>query len=286
MKIVVVGANGQLGCDVVAVCKEHGDQVVALTHENIEICNHAATALFLKEVKCDVLVNVSAMHNVEKCEADVQKAFAVNSDAVRNLALLSNDLNFTFAHFSTDYVFDGAKTTPYLETDCPGPLNVYGNSKLSGEGFVRSIAQRHFVLRVSALYGKNPCRAKNGLNFIQLMMKLAKERDEIAVVNNEFVSPTCTKDVAKQLRRLLDTEAYGLYHSTSQGQCSWFELAGEIFKLSGRSPKIFRPARPGEFPMKVKRPLYSVLENANLKNLGIDMMPHWREALRGYIGSI
>jgi dTDP-4-dehydrorhamnose reductase len=191
-------------------------------------------------------------------------------------------MNFKFVHFSTDYVFDGFKKTPYVESDIPMPLNVYGNTKLSGEIFIRTISKSYFIARVSGLFGKFPCRAKGGLNFIRLMLKLAKERDEVRVVNNESLAPTYTLDVAMQIEKLIQTDNYGLYHMASNGSCSWYEYAKAIFELSKLNIKL-SVASPDEFPAKVPRPTYSVLENAALKSIGMDMMPHWRNALERYL---
>jgi len=185
-------------------------------------------------------------------------------------------------HISTDYVFDGRKNTPYTEEDTPAPLNVYGNTKLSGELFVRSTNPRHFVVRTAAIYGQNPCRAKGGLNFVELMLKLSKERKELRVVNDEFVSPTPTIQIAHQLVGLSRSRDYGLYHATCEGSCSWFEFAAAIFELTNTNIQL-EPARPGEFPAKVPRPKYSVLENRALKSKSQNVFTHWRQGLENYL---
>lgn len=225
------------------------------------------------------------MHNVDACEADPTQSFIINGIGARNLAIASRDLGFTLMHISTDYVFDGLKQKPYVESDCPKPLNVYGNTKLSGEYFIQSIADKYFILRVSAIYGENQCRAKGGLNFVGLMLKLAKERDEVRVVNDEFVSPTYTRHIANQIVRLSNTAEYGLYHVSSQGCCSWYSFAAKIFELTKATVKLCI-AEPGEFPTKVDRPKYSVLENRALQHLGIDTMPHWEAALKNHLSTI
>ena len=239
----------------------------------------------LGDINPDVVVNTAAMHNVEACEEDPAKAFAVNGIGARNLAQSANELGYTLMHISTDYVFDGSKLAPYTEKDCPGPLNVYGNTKLAGEYFVQSIANKYFIIRLSGLYGKNPCRAKGGLNFVSLMLKLAKERDEIRVVDDEILAPTYTVDVANQIVRLLDSNAYGLYHATAQDSCSWYQFAAKIFDLTGIETNL-NIAGPGEFPAKVPRPNYSVLENKALQSIGLDIMPHWADGLKRYLETI
>lgn len=145
-------------------------------------------------------------------------------------------------------------------------------------------ARRHFIVRVSGLFGCAPCRGKGGRNFVQLMLGLARERGEVRVVDDEMVSPTWTEDVARQIEVLTGTQHFGLYHLSSQGECSWHEFASEIFRLTGTPVKLLR-AGSAEFPAKVARPKYSVLENARLKNLGLDCMPHWSDALTGYLQS-
>jgi dTDP-4-dehydrorhamnose reductase len=222
------------------------------------------------------------MHHVENCENAPDKAFAVNAIGVRNLAIVTRDVGATLIHISTDYVFDGRKREPYVENDAPLPMNVYGNSKLAGEYLVRALNPKHFVLRTSALYGKHPCRAKAGLNFVELMLKLGRERGLVRVVDNEVVSPTPTLDVAEQVCSLSRSNAYGLYHATAEGSCSWYEFAREIFLIAGLNAKV-EIARPGEFPAKVPRPSYSVLENQGLKKHGLNCFVPWQAGLRQYL---
>jgi dTDP-4-dehydrorhamnose reductase len=222
------------------------------------------------------------MHNVEACEADPQRSFLVNGIGGKNLAQISNEVGYTLVHISTDYVFDGFTQVPYVEEDCPNPLNVYGNTKLSGEYFIKSIAEKYFILRLSGLYGINPCRAKGGLNFVSLMLKLSRERDEVRVVDDEILTPTYTGDIASQILHFVGRTDYGLYHVTSQGSCSWYEFASKIFELTNSSVCL-SIADPGEFPVKVPRPKYSVLENKALQKAGIDIMPHWSTSLKLYL---
>jgi dTDP-4-dehydrorhamnose reductase len=282
MKVAIIGANGQLGCDVCAAFSSSGHQVVPLNHDTVDIADYESINGPLKKAKADVIVNTAAMHNVDSCEGNPMKAFEVNGIGARNLALIANDLDSILFYLSTDYVFDGSKMAPYVETDYPMPLNVYGNSKLAGESFVRSIAKKYFIVRVSGLYGTNPCRAKGGNNFVKLMLKLCKERDEIRVVDDEVLTPTFTGDVARQIVAMADMETYGLYHATAQGSCSWYRFAAKIFELSGTQIKL-SIAGPNEFPMKVPRPKYSVLENAGLKAHGMDLMPDWQDGLKQYL---
>lgn len=282
MKIAVIGGNGQLGSDIVESFIANGDEVSSVTHADVELSSIDSVSKLLTAIRPDLIVNTAAMHHVDKCEAEPDRAFAVNSIGARNLACVARDMNAVLTHISTDYVFDGAKQTPYVEQDAPRPLNAYGNTKLAGEYFVRSIMDQHFVLRVSAIYGKKPCRAKGGLNFVELMLKLAKERGKVRVVADEFVSPTRTADIAKQIVALSRSDNYGLYHATSEGCCSWHEFAAEIFRLAN-VPVALEVARPDEFPAKVARPKYSVLENQALKQRKLNIMRPWQVGLAEYL---
>ncbi len=282
MKVAVIGANGQLGADVFQAFENNGDTVTALNHDVVDISDFNDLQEQLENLKPALVINTAARHNVDQCEQDPARSFAVNGIGARNLALLSNETDYVLMHISTDYVFDGAKKAPYTESDSPVPLNVYGNTKLAGEYFVRTVAERYFVARLSGIYGVNPCRAKGGLNFVKLMLKLANERDEVRVVDDEVLTPTFTEDIAQQLVKLATTQAFGLYHVTAQGECSWYEFAEKVFELS-KAEVTLKRASPGEFPMKVPRPDYSVLENKGLKNLNIDIMPHWKDGLQRYL---
>jgi dTDP-4-dehydrorhamnose reductase len=282
VRVVVVGGNGQLGTDIAAAFSERGDAVVSLTHTDIELSNLDSVRSQLSAASADVVVNTAAMHHVERCEEQPDKAFAVNAIGARNLALVTRELTSVLVHISTDYVFDGAKGKPYEEGDVPLPLNIYGNSKLAGEHAVRTGNPRHFVLRTSALYGKHPCRAKGGQNFVELMLRLGRERGGVRVVDSEFVSPTSTADLARQVVALSGCDAFGLYHATGEGSCSWYEFAKEIYSLAKVNAKV-DVASSSEFPAKVARPHYSVLENRALNQLGLNKFRPWQEALAAYL---
>jgi dTDP-4-dehydrorhamnose reductase len=282
MKIALVGADGQLGSDLATSFAAHGDAVHALTHSHIEITDAKSVSRVLEEIQPHVIVNTAAMHNVESCERAPDEAFVVNGLGPKNLATVAQRLGAVLMHVSTDYVFDGSKGSPYVENDCPRPLNAYGITKLAGENFVRSYAEKHFVVRTSGLYGKSPCRAKGGLNFIELMLKLAKEREEVHVVASEVVSPTSTEELAEQLVCLSHTDCYGLYHATAEGSCSWYEFAREIFALTN-TPVRLKVALASEFPAKVPRPDYSVLENQALKERRLNTLKPWQNGLHSYL---
>jgi len=284
MKIAVIGANGQLGSDLVAAFSGNEDLVSGLTHSDIEITDLPSVGQALEGIQPQLIVNTAAMHHVENCESEPEKAFAVNALGPRNLAVVARKLGAALMHVSTDYVFDGSKGSPYEEEDNPLPLSVYGITKLAGEHFVRAMTPSHFIVRTSALYGKSPCRAKGGLNFIELMLKLAKERGEVRVVDSEVVTPTSTAELAQQMLHLSRSDCYGLYHATAEGSCSWYEFAREIFTMTDTLVRL-EVAAPGEFPAKVARPKYSVLENRALKDLGVNLFRPWSEALHDYLGN-
>lgn len=284
MKVAVIGANGQLGVDVVKAFATNGDEVHPLTHSDIELSDLNSASVCLKELGPQLIVNTAAMHHVENCERDPKRAFEINGLGARNLSTMAREIDAILMQVSTDYVFDGEKASPYTESDAPRPLNVYGNTKLSGEYFVRSTVPKHFVVRTSAIYGKSPCRAKGGLNFIELMLKRARESGEVRVVDNEFVTPTSTAELARQMVVLIRGDAYGLYHATAEGSCSWYEFAREIFTQAGVKVNL-KVAGPNEFPIKVARPKYSVLENRELKRSGLNVFGPWQNAVREYLSS-
>jgi len=285
MKIAVVGANGQLGRDVCAVLERRGHAISRLTHHDIEIRDMEQARNVLTALKPDCVVNTAAMLQVDQAEDEPELAFAINAMGVRNLARIAAEANFVLVEFGTDYVFDGEKGTPYLESDAPRPLSVYAASKLAGEDFVRALAPKHFVVRVCGIYGTAPCRGKKGENFVLTMLRLARERDALHVVEDEVMTPTFTVDIAEQLGDLLTTDAYGLYHMTAGGACSWYEFAARIFAIAGVDAPLRATTRK-KFPTKAMRPRYSVLDNAALRTLGIEHMPHWGDGLARYLAEI
>jgi dTDP-4-dehydrorhamnose reductase len=280
MKIAVIGANGQLGSDLVLeFSSEH--QVTSLTHDDIEITNIDNVKKVLSTAKPEILINTAAYNKVPEAEKFPEEAFRINALGTLNLAKICQDEKIRFLHYSTDYVFDGKKLKPYIEDDLPNPLNVYGNTKLSGEYFALNYCEHSFVVRVSGIYGKVPSRSK-GSNFISSILKLAAEKPEVKVVNDEVLTPTSTLSIAKNTKELIQTEAYGLYHMSCEGEVSWYEFAKTIWtELNIKTPLY--PVSVKDFPQVVKRPFYSVLENFKLKALGINKMPDWKEALLNFL---
>jgi len=280
MRVAIIGANGQLGFDLAKVFStEH--EVLPLTHAEIEISDIDHVSTVIKDIRADAVINTAAYHNVPLCEKDPGKANEINAIGALNLAKVAAERNIRLVHYSTDYVFDGQKKSPYSENDNTNPLNVYAVTKLAGENFALNYHSRSYVLRVSGIYGQVPCRAKGG-NFITTMLKLAKEKEEVRVVQDEVLTPTPTHSIAVNTLSLLESDAYGLYHMTCEGQTSWYEFAKTIWETLKLKTPLY-PASVSDFPVIVKRPFYSVLENQGLKDLKINNMPHWRHALTDFL---
>lgn len=283
MRVALIGANGQLGSDLAKVVFARGHDLAALTHADVEVTDVASIEAMMQRHNPEIVLNMAAFHKVDVCEEEVENTFAVNVYGVRNLALACRAHGAALVHMSTDYVFGGdeTRTTPYLETDAPAPINVYGVSKLAGEHIVRYLLERYFIFRVTGLYGVAGSSGKGG-NFVELMLRLAREGKDIRVVDDQRLTPTYTVDLAQQIAAVIEMEHYGLYHATSQGDCTWYEFAAEILRQSGLSPNLGR-AKTGDFGEKATRPAYSVLENRVLQGIGMDMMRSWQEALADYL---
>ncbi len=281
MRIAVIGANGQLGSDLCACFAAGGDEVAALDHDAIRVEEIDSVRRALGEAGPDAILNTAAFHNVPRCEEDPATTFAVNAQGALNVARVASEIGAVNVYYSTDYVFDGAKGAPYLESDAPGPLNVYAASKLAGEHLTSAYSERSYVIRVSGIYGAVPCRAK-GENFIVKMARLARQKPEVRVVADEVLTPTPTREIARHTAPILASEAYGVYHLTCEGACSWYEFCREIFDLLEIETPLHR-ASVTDFPSGVRRPFYSVLENARYNALGGEPMPDWRTALRQFL---
>jgi dTDP-4-dehydrorhamnose reductase len=280
MKVLLIGANGQLGGDLFKVFQSAGDTVVPVTHAQLDVCSEDRLAEILADAKPDVVVSTAAFHKVEECEQKPALAFQVNGTGAMNLALACQRSGAVLANFSTDYVFDGKKNSAYEETDLPSPLNVYGVSKLVGEYLIAAYAERRFVIRTCGLYGVAGSRGRGG-NFVETMLKKAVAGEVIRVVCDQVLTPTYTADLAEATRKLILTGRYGLYHVTSEGQCSWYEFTRYIFECAGLEAKL-SPVRSSEFASPVKRPANSVLCKAKLRALGVSI-PSWKDALPRYL---
>jgi dTDP-4-dehydrorhamnose reductase len=281
MKVVLIGSNGQLGSDLLKVFQAAGDTVVPLTHAQLDVCSEERIAVVLADAKPDVVVSTAAYHRVDECEKRAALAFEVNGSGAMNLAQACNRSGAVLVHFSTDYVFGGYdKRTPYEETDRPAPVNVYGTSKVVGELLIPAYTDRYFVLRVCGLYGIAGSSGKGG-NFVETMLKKALAGDAIRVVDDQILTPTYTVDLAEAVRKLLLTEKYGLYHLSSEGQCSWYDFTRHIFDSAGIQAQL-SPVKSSDFPSPVKRPSYSVLSKGKFQGLGLSI-PSWKDALPRYL---
>lgn len=282
MKVLVTGSGGQLGTDLCQALRRF--EVVALTHQGLDITNMSLVREVLGRHRAEVVINTAAYVRVDDCETETDKAFRVNALGAGNVAVVAQELGAKLVHISTDYVFGGEpepRTVPYTEFDTPAPLSIYGKSKLAGEDFVRHLCAKHFIVRSSALFGVAGSSGKGG-NFIETILRLAGERDEIRVVNDQVFSPTYTRDLAGKIAQLITTEYYGVFHVTNQGACSWHEFATEIVKLAGLRTAVI-PITSDQYPQKARRPHYSVLDNYHLRLLGMDDIRSWREALQDYM---
>ena len=283
MKVFLIGVDGQLGTDIEQCFKSKGIEVHGLIGlEEIDICDYDGSFGKIRDSKPDLVINTAAFHNVDLCEDEPGQAFKVNVGGVKNIAGICRKMDIPLMHFSTDYVFDGSKSSPYLEGDCPRPLSIYAISKHGGERVVQYMLDKYYLIRLSGLYGHAGCTGKGNMNFIETMLKLAESKKEIKVVDDQVLTPTSTIDVAEKLSELIMTGKYGLYHMTSTGSCSWFEFASEIFKFAGIDIDVLQVSSE-EFGAKAIRPGYSVLDNSNLREAGLKDMRSWKEALREYI---
>ena len=280
MRVLLIGANGQLGTDLFKVFQKAGDTVIPLTHAQMDVCSEGRVAERMAEVKPEVVVSTAAFHKVEECEKNPALAFQVNGTGAMNLALACQRSGATLVHFSTDYVFDGKKNAAYEETDLPSPLSVYGASKVVGEHLIAAYAERYFVIRTCGLYGVAGSSGKGG-NFVETMLKKAMAGDAIRVVDDQVLTPTYTADLAEATRKLILTGRYGLYNISSEDQCSWYEFTRYIFQCAGLDTKL-SPVNSSEFPSPVKRPANSVLSKAKLRALGVSI-PSWKDALLRYL---
>jgi dTDP-4-dehydrorhamnose reductase len=280
MRVALIGANGQLGSDLVPALGT--TDLVPLTEGDIDVCDQTCTDR-LRHIRPDVVINTAAFHRVDDIELDATEAFRVNAAAVHRLARWCAQNASVLVHISTDYVFGGdrGRANPLAESDAPAPLNAYGCSKLAGEFAVRATGCRHFIVRTSGLYGHAGSRGKGG-NFVETMLRLAQEGKPIRVVNDQRLTPTFTADLAAKIAELLNTERFGLYHVTNSGDCTWYEFAAEIFRLSGLQPD-FGPTTTASFGAPALRPAYSVLAHQALLAAGLPDMPHWHDALRRYL---
>ncbi len=279
MRIALIGADGQLGTDLREVLA--GEDVRPLFYPDFDVTDAAGAASRLASLGPDIVINTSAFHRVDECEDRIEDAFRVNAFAVRDLARACRALGAALVHFSTDFVFDGAASRPYVETDRPGPLSAYAASKLAGEHLLAAEWERHFIVRTCGLFGRAGCLEK-GRNFVETMLELARSGRTIRVVNDQVVGPTSSLELARAVKALIGTRAYGLYHITSRGGCSWHEFARTILEMSGLEADLV-PVSSEAYAAKARRPAYSLLDDAKARALGIPGCSEWRAALAAYL---
>ncbi len=280
MKIILIGADGQLGMDIQKVIEKK--DLIPLTVSDLDITKPEQIEKILSENSPDIVINTAAFHRVDDCEKQDALAFAVNATGPKNLALSCKKTGASLLHISTDYVFDGEKGSPYTENDAPNPRSAYGISKLAGEFYIKYILDKHFIVRTSSLFGVAGCLGKGGGNFVETMLKLGKEKKEARVVGDQVVSPTYTYDLALKISELIRTSHFGLYHITNNGRCSWHDFAKKIFELSGLKVSLTRTTSE-EHKTPAHRPKYSVLAHKNLEKIGLGKIRTWEEALADYL---
>ena len=278
MKILVTGANGQLGQELVQQLQKANVELYAFTKTDLDICNLSTVQQVVNEIKPHVIINAAAFTKVDLAETEQDIAFNINAYGQRNLAVAAEQVGAKICYISTDYVFDGNATEPYEEYALVNPIGVYGKSKYAGEQLTQPLNSKYFIVRTAWVYGEY------GPNFVKTMLRLAKERDELGVVSDQFGSPTYTVDLAAFLIELVQTEKYGIYHCTNSGSCSWYEFAQAIFEESNVDIKV-NPLTTDQYPTPAKRPNYSVLGDRALKLNGFQPVRHWRDGLKAFLNN-
>lgn len=279
-KIIVTGCNGQLGR---AINKQLANQseyeMVNTDVAELDITSIDSVMKLAREVKPYAIINCAAHTGVDACETDVDNAYRINAIGPRNLSIAATQMGAKMVHISTDYVFDGKKTTPYLEFDPTGPQGVYGATKLAGENFVKQFAKDFFMIRTAWLYG-------DGKNFAKTMLKLSETHDTVRVVRDQFGSPTSAVELASVIAYLLPTENYGLFHGTCEGSCNWAEFAQEIFRLAGKNTTVEAVTTQEYGATVAVRPEYSILENYMLKLTTDYSFSDWHDAIAAYMKTL
>jgi len=287
MKILITGISGMLGIDLYQALREEHEVIGADTRDfpcspfpsvnKIDITDLEAVKGLFSRLTPHFIIHTAAYTDVDGCEKNADKAYKVNALGTRNVALTCQKLDVPLLYISTDFVFRGDKEASYDEFDEPNPVNIYGRSKLAGENYLKSFLCKYFIVRTSWLYGRW------GKNFVATILKLAQGRSPLKVVKDQVGSPTYTKDLSQQIKRLVTSELYGIYHITNSGRCSWYKFAREILKLAGIKGVKVIPITSGELARPAPRPKFSVLENYCLRlSLG-NGMREWKEALKDFL---
>ncbi len=277
--IVLLGSEGQLGTALQAEMKKRNNKYIALNHSAFDIANPQLLEYALAQNEVDAVINCAAYTNVPRAETDVHRAMQINGSALKPVSDLCRQHEAFLVHVSTDYVFDGTKGSAYLEDDIPNPLNVYGISKLVGEMMVRQYAGDYAIVRTAGLYG-----AGNPDNIVEKLIRFGRENKSLNMVADEVTSPTYADDLAKQILVIVEKRITGMIHATSDGQCNWLEFGRCIFETLCMEIDL-EPVQSAFFHKSLRKPLYSVLQNAVLRNKSCDLMPDWRDALKRYLES-
>lgn len=279
MKVMLTGANGQLGQELVCQLKATSFSVFSFTKTELDITDELKVQKVVGEIQPDVIINAAAFTKVDLAESEETLAYNINGFAQRNLAVAAEKVGAKICYVSTDYVFDGTGEVPYKEYDDCKPLGVYGKSKYIGEQLTQSLSSKYFIVRTSWVYGEY------GSNFVKTMLKLAETRNELGVVHDQIGSPTYTVDLAEFIIKLINTDKFGIYHCTNSGSCSWYEFAKAIFEESGKNIKI-NALTTDQYPTPAERPHYSVLENMSLQINGFTPIRPWRESLKIFLENL
>jgi len=275
MRILIAGSNGMLGTDLIEQFSSH--HVIGLDRPQIDIADLGQCLGYARELQPEIIINAAALTQVDYCESHTEEAFHINADGAGNLAKAAASIGVPLVHYSTDYVFDGLKGEPYREEDLTRPASVYGKSKLRGEELIRDHCQDHLILRTSWLFGMH------GSNFIATILKVARTENKLRVVNDQFGSPTYTKDLSAHTARLLEAKCRGIYHLTNSGSCSWYELAVKCVEWAGLAEVPISAVTTSEFPRPAPRPANSILANARLLHEGLPAMRPWQQAAQEFV---
>ncbi|NEW01038.1 dTDP-4-dehydrorhamnose reductase [Bacillus megaterium] len=275
-RVLITGANGQLGKELVELFNEKGFEVYGFGRDKMDITNQAQVQEMISTLKPNIVLHSAAHTQVDLAESEPDQAFLINAYGTRNVAVAAEAVGAKLLYVSTDYVFDGTNNEPYNEFSPTSPLGVYGKSKLAGEQFVRDLHSKFFIVRTSWVYGKH------GANFVKTMLKLGKERKELSVVADQRGCPTYTLDLANFILELVNSEKYGVYHVSNSGSCSWYEFAKEIFKVSEMKVQV-NPCTTADFPRPAARPANSVFEHMSIKLNNFSSIRHWKEALSTFL---
>jgi len=283
LKVLLTGSKGMLAKEFVSKCQKRTDcTIIALEREKCNITDFSSIRDAVGDISPDVIINCASYTDVNGCDRDQEKAFSVNGEGVKNLIQACKENDILLVHFSTDFVFDGEKKSPYTEQDKPNPLNIYGKSKLLGEQYLLNSHARFFLIRTSWMYGKGE------KNFVKAVISKAINHPEIKVVDDQIGNPTWSGDIVDITLRLLETKQYGIYNYSNEGECSWYEFACEIIKTLQNLENKFHstriiPIKSAQLKRAAKRPAYSALNKSKIKSAIAVDIPHWRESLKKFL---